>query len=126
MRNSLAVGIVALVCTTASANISVMDNDKKIDVDCAKDPEVMLIGNHLTVTLKGVCARVSITGNHEVVTGSATVVDVQGNHNAVTLSAADDVAIAGNSNTVSVKKAVKLKAPRIANTGNDNKVSAGT
>ena len=52
------VAIVAAVLgarpTPARAYVSVIDNDKTLDVDCAKDPEVSLIGNHLTVTTKGV------------------------------------------------------------------------
>jgi hypothetical protein len=32
---------------SARADVSVIDNDKTLEVDCAKDPEVSLIGNHL-------------------------------------------------------------------------------
>ena len=107
----------------ARADISVIDNNKTLDVDCAKDPEISLVGNHLTVTTKGVCTKITITGNHETVTGSAAVVLVAGNHNTITLAAADDVTIAGNNNTLTVRKSVKLKAPRIANSGNDNHIT---
>jgi hypothetical protein len=107
----------------ARADISVIDNNKKLEVDCAKDPEISLVGNHITVTAKGVCAKITITGNNETVTGSASVVYVAGNHNTVTLAAADEVTVAGNGNTVSVRKAVKLPAPKIANSGTDNRVT---
>jgi len=108
---------------TARADVSVIDNDKTLDVDCAKDPEVSLIGNHLTVTMKGVCTKIEITGNHETVTGSATVVFIAGNHNTVTLEAADDVTVAGNDNALTVRKAVKRKAPKVSNVGKGNQVT---
>lgn len=107
----------------ARADVSVIDNDKTLDVDCAKDPEVSLIGNHLTVTTRGVCTKITISGNHETVTGSASAVFIAGNHNIVTLAAADDITIAGNSNTLTVRKSVKLKAPRVANSGTDNHIT---
>ncbi len=107
----------------ARADVSVIDNDKTLDVDCAKDPEVNLIGNHLTVTTKGVCARITISGNHATVTGSANAVLVSGNHNTLTLAAADDVTVSGNSNTLTVRKSVKLKAPRVTNSGTDNHIT---
>ncbi|HEX7836815.1 MAG TPA: DUF3060 domain-containing protein [Kofleriaceae bacterium] len=129
MKLSSFVAIVATLGTTlgalpaARANVTLVDNDKTVEVDCAKDPEVNLIGNHLTVTTKGVCARIAISGNDETVSGSAGTVYVNGNHNTVTLAAADDVAINGNHNTVTVRKAIKAKAPRISNPGNDNRVT---
>jgi len=114
----------AAFAPAARANVSVIDNNKTIDVDCAKDPEVHLLGNHLTVTAKGVCSKITVEGNHTMVTGSAATVHVAGSHNTLTLAAADDVTIDGNSNTVTVRKPIKRKAPRIANTGTDNKVTA--
>ena|ERR1041384_8116415 len=107
----------------ARADISVIDNDKTLDVDCAKDPQVSLVGNHITVSLKGVCTKIAITGNNETVTGSATTVYVAGNNNTLTLDAADDVTVVGNNNTLAVQKAIKRKAPKVANSGTDNKIS---
>jgi catabolite regulation protein CreA len=107
----------------ARADVTLLDNNKTVAVDCAKDPEVNLVGNHLTVTTKGICARITVSGNEETVTGSASIVQVNGNHNTVTLDAADDVAINGNRNTVIVRKPIKAKAPRISNPGTDNHVT---
>ena len=107
----------------ARADVSVLDNDKTIEVDCAKDPQVSLLGNHLTLTLKGVCARITIDGNEATVSGSASAVRVNGNHNTLTLAAADQVAIYGNDNTVTVQKPVKAKAVQISNPGSRNKVT---
>jgi catabolite regulation protein CreA len=115
--------VIGALAGSAAADVSVIDNNKTIDVDCAKDPSVSLVGNHITLTTRGVCAKISITGNHETVTGSATAVQVFGNHNTVTLAAADDITIAGNSNTLIVRQAVKLKAPRITNSGTDNRIT---
>jgi hypothetical protein len=117
------VAVVAALGSDAHAEVTVIDNHKTVEVDCARDPEIHLVGNHLTLTTKGVCARIAITGNHETVTGSAGVVHIAGNHNTVTLTAADDVTVEGNNNTVTVRKPVKLKAPRIANAGTDNHIT---
>lgn len=126
MKTSAIAAVLAVLAASAAsarADISVIDNNKTLDVDCAKDPQINLVGNHITVTAKGVCAKITVSGNHGTVTGSATVVYVAGNHNTVTLAAADDVTIAGSSNTVTVRKSVKLPAPRIANSGTDNHIT---
>ena len=119
----IAIVAIAIFVSSARADITVFDNDKTIDVDCAKDPNVALMGNHLTVTTKGVCNRISVSGNEATITGSASMVSVTGNQNTVTLDAADDVSVTGNDNTVSVRKPVKAKTTRISNPGNRNKVT---
>ena len=103
----------------ALADVTIVDNGKTVAVDCAKDPQVDLIGNHLTVTLTGKCKKLNITGNHEAVTGSAGDVFVMGNENAVALEAVDTINVAGNKNIVSWKK----DKPKVQNSGKDNKVS---
>src|SRR5215813_2170188 len=89
----IAIFAIAAFSAAARADVTVMDNDKTLDVDCAKDPNVALLGNHLTLTTKGVCARISVAGNNATITGSASLVSVTGNHNTVTLEAADDVSV---------------------------------
>ena len=103
----------------AAADVTIIDNGKTVAVDCAKDPQVDLIGNHLTITLTGACKRLSITGNHETVTGSATDVSVMGNENTVSIDAATTITVAGNKNLISWRK----PGAKISNSGNDNKVS---
>jgi hypothetical protein len=105
----------------ASADISIMDNDQTIEVDCAKDKQVSVVGNHATVTLTGTCTKVSISGNHATLTGAATTVWIAGNQNTATLSGVDTLMVAGNENTVSYKgpitaKSTKVKAPGSKNT----------
>jgi hypothetical protein len=112
-----------LGASAARAEISIIDNNKSVAIDCAKDPAVNLVGNHITVALNGVCSKISITGNNETVTGAASAVTIAGSHNTVTLSAADDVIVAGNSNTLIVRKPIKAAAPRITNTGKDNRIT---
>lgn len=107
----------------ARADVTVLDNDKTLEVDCAKNPQVSLLGNHLTITLKGVCTKITVDGNDETITGSASMVRVNGNHNTVTLDAADKVAVYGNDNTVTVQKPVKAKTVQISNPGSRNKVT---
>jgi Protein of unknown function (DUF3060) len=121
----IAIVAIAVSGGAARADVTVMDNDKTLDVDCAKDPNVALLGNHLTLTTKGVCARISVAGNNATITGSASLVSVTGNHNTVTLEAADDVSVTGNDNTVSVLKSIKAKSPRISSPGNRNKITRG-
>jgi hypothetical protein len=126
---TLSIAAIAAIAVTlgltaaARADITVVDNHQTVEVDCAKDPEVNLVGNHIALTTKGVCTKISITGNHETVNGSATGVSVLGNHNTINLAAADKVTVAGNYNNVTVRKAVSLKAPRISNVGNHNQVT---
>jgi hypothetical protein len=109
---------------SARAEVSILDNDKTITVDCAKDPEISVLGNHVTVTATGVCSKITLSGNEGTVTGSAIAVFVSGNHNTVTLAAADDVSVTGSDNTVTLQKPVKRKAARVSNVGTHNHVTA--
>ncbi|HEU4727578.1 MAG TPA: DUF3060 domain-containing protein [Kofleriaceae bacterium] len=118
-----AVAAVLWPARSARADRSIIDNNKTIAVDCARDPEINLVGNHLTVTATGVCAKITVTGNHESVTGSARVVYVAGGHNTVTLAAADDITVAGSNNTLTVQKALSRAAPRVTNSGRANHVT---
>jgi hypothetical protein len=124
----LAAAAIALGATLAApaarADITVLDNNKTIDADCAKDGRISLQGNHITVNATGVCTEITIDGNEVTVNGSAAVVAVNGNHNTINLVAADSVSVRGNDNTVSVARPVKAKAPRVSNTGKHNKITA--
>lgn len=113
----------AALATPARAEITVIDNNRTLDVDCTRDPEITLVGNHITITTEGVCVKIAVMGNHATVRGSASLVYVAGNHNTLLLAAADEVSVAGNHNNVSVRKAITLRAPRIANLGNKNRVT---
>ncbi|MBX3155514.1 MAG: DUF3060 domain-containing protein [Deltaproteobacteria bacterium] len=107
----------------ARADMSIIDNNKKLTLDCAKNPRIELIGNHITATLTGTCAKVQIMGNHATVSGSTTTIAVTGNHNVANLDAVDDISVAGKNNTVSWKKGASKNAPTVANPGKDNKVT---
>ncbi len=110
-----------LVCAPAiaAADVTIVDNGKAVTVDCAKDPKVDLIGNHITITLTGTCKKLNITGNHETVTGSAGEVWVAGNENTLTIDAATTITVAGNKNTVSWKQ----PGTKVQNSGKDNTVT---
>jgi hypothetical protein len=123
MFRRLAFALVLASAAPAHAELAIFDNHRTLDVDCAQDPEVSLVGNHITITTTGVCARITVLGNHATVTGSAIEVSIAGNHNTITLAAADDVAIAGNRNTLTVRAGVKRKTPRVTNLGRDNRVT---
>ncbi|MBL9016342.1 MAG: DUF3060 domain-containing protein [Myxococcales bacterium] len=107
----------------AAADVTVIDNHKTLEVDCAKDKEVNLLGNHITVTLKGVCTKVSLTGNHNSVTGSATTVAIPGNHNTATLDKVDTLAVPGNYNKATYKGPVTAPKTTVAVLGNKNSVT---
>jgi hypothetical protein len=113
----------SLLATTAFADVTVMDNNKTLTVDCAKDKNVNLVGNHITVTLTGTCENVRVTGNHEAVTGSVLNVYVAGNNNTLSLDAVDKISIAGNKNSATYKKPASKKKTAVSNTGKDNKIS---
>lgn len=123
MRITLCTAALALAATAAHADVTIIDNHQKVTVDCAKDKTVNIVGNKAVVTLNGTCERVNIAGNHASVTGSVLQAHVPGNHNALTLDGVDEMLISGNHNTVSYKKGVKSKSPKVANPGNYNKVS---
>lgn len=118
----LAAALVSLVATTAAADITIMENRKTITVDCAKDPEVNLVGNHIRVTLVGTCKKVTVTGNHESVVGSVISARVLGNHNTLDLDGVDALSIAGNHNTASYKRPLEAKKTAVSNVGKYNTV----
>jgi len=111
------------LASIASADVSLIDNEKTVDIDCSKDKEVSLIGNHLTVTLTGTCTKVSISGNHATLTGAANSVWIAGNHNTATLSGVDTLNVAGNHNTVSYKGPITTKVTKVSNPGTKNTIT---
>jgi hypothetical protein len=119
----LAILAISLGAHTAFADVTVMDNDQTLTVDCAKDRNVNLVGNHITVTLTGTCDTVKVTGNHETVIGSSTNAYVLGNHNTLNMDAVDTISIAGNKNTVAYKKPIKKKKTTVSNAGKNNTVT---
>jgi protein-disulfide isomerase len=123
MKLTLIAVTLVLAAAAARADVNVVDNGKTLTVDCAKDKNVVITANKVTLTLTGTCARVMITGNDATVKGSANQVYIPGNNNKVELDAIDELMIAGNKNTVSYRKGIKNKSPKVANPGNDNKVS---
>lgn len=108
---------------TAAADVSILDNNKTLTIDCAKDKRVNLVGNRIKATLIGTCEKVSVTGNHETVIGSAKVVYVAGNSNELTIDAADAITLAGNKNALTWKRGATGAQPKVSNVGKDNKVS---
>ena len=112
-----------LCATVAHADVSVIENNKKLALDCSKNPRIELIGNHITATLTGTCTRVQIMGNHAVVTGSTQTISVSGHSNVATLDAVDDITVSGKNNTVSWRKGSTKKSPTVASSGKDNKVT---
>lgn len=116
------VAVVVLLSAPAYAERQIVDNNTSVTVDCKKDSEVTLVGNNLTVTLVGSCTRVNVTGNREKVTGSAATFFVGGSHNTITADSLDDITLAGSHNTVTWKKSGK-GSPKVTNPGKDNKVT---
>lgn len=111
------------LAAAAHADVNLVDNNQKVTVDCAKDKTVNVAGNKATITLKGTCDMVNISGNKATVTGSAAMVNVSGNDNTLTLDATDHLMISGNKNAITYKKGATVKAPMVMNSGTDNKIS---
>lgn len=120
------VGVMVLaLASTASAN-SYKDNGKTVAHDCAKDPEVIIMGNDNTVTVIGPCTKLNIAGNKNVITAaSSKVTSLSGSENTVTIEAIDDVVATGSKNTLTYKKTVSKTKPSIAHPGKDNKITQG-
>jgi hypothetical protein len=112
-----------LLSSTAFADVTIMDNDKELTVDCAKDPQVSLLGNHITLTLTGTCAKVTATGNHLTIKGSAESVLVPGNHNTLDLDNVDAIKVPGNHNTIMYKGPIKAKQTAVSTLGKNNTVT---
>ena len=119
----LALAVLLFGSSVATADVSIVDNNKTLKVDCATDKNVNIIGNGAKVTLVGTCAVISISGNSATVTGSSEKFYLAGNKNTVNADGADDIATPGNKNTVTWKKGLSKKAPAISNPGKDNKIS---
>lgn len=115
--------VVVVSATSAIADVTVMDNDKTISVDCAKDKNVTLTGNHITVNLSGTCDSVKVTGNHETVNGSVANAFVAGNHNTLALDGVDTISVSGSNNTVTHKKPLAKKKTSVSNLGKNNTIT---
>ena len=116
--------LILLFASTAAADVSIVDNNQTVTVDCAKDPNVSIAGNAAKVTLNGTCKAVVLAGNQATVTGSAGSVSIAGNENKATLDSVDSLSITGNKNTVSYAKASDAKKKtRVSNLGKDNNVT---
>ncbi len=107
----------------ASSDVSLVDNQQTVSVDCAKDKQVSLVGNNITATLVGTCSKVSIAGHHNTVTGSATTVWIAGNSNTANLDKVDELIVPGNKNTATYHGPLAAKATKVSNLGNDNTIT---
>jgi hypothetical protein len=123
MRKTLMIAVL-FSASFAAADVSIVDNNQTVSVDCAKDPSVSIAGNAAKVTLNGTCKAVVLAGNKAVVTGSATSVSIAGNQNTGNFDAVDSLSITGNENKVTYKKAVDAKKKtKVSNLGSKNSVS---
>jgi hypothetical protein len=127
MKNLFGVLGVALLVSSASADVTMMDNDKTQTVDCDKEKSVTVMGNKNTVTLTGVCDSVTINGNEVKVIGSVKSISVNGNDNHAELDGVDKISVNGSKNSVTWKKALdaKLKKPKTSSNGAGNSIKKG-
>ena len=115
--------LILLFASTASADVSIVDDKQTVTVDCAKDPNVSIAGNASTVTLNGACKAVVIAGNQTTITGSAASVSIAGNENTANLDTVDSLSVTGNQNTVTYAKASDAKKKtRVSNLGKANTI----
>ncbi len=122
MKAIAAATLLLFASPAAFAERQFVDNGKTFTVDCAKDAEISLVGNHLKVTLKGTCTRVNVLGNHETVTGTAATFFLAGNHNDLRADRADKITVAGSHNTVAYGRGLKKPRPQVTNTGRNNTI----
>jgi hypothetical protein len=93
-------------------------------IDCAKQPSHMLTDNDLDLVYVGACEALSLTGNNiKVKAESVKTLSISGNDNKATVDAAGAIYLTGNTNTVTYKKGISTAKPKLANTGNGNKLS---
>ena len=123
MKGLLASLVLLATASPAAADVSIVSNHAKKTVDCRKHKSVNIAGNHVKLTLKGVCDKVLIAGNHAKVTGSATTFYLAGNHNVVNADGTDDITVPGNHNTVIWARGLSVDEPSVSAPGNENKVS---
>lgn len=119
----VSIAILASFVTIAHADVSIVDNDRAVTVDCAKDAKAELVGSGLTITLTGTCALVTVTGSKSTVTGSSTKFVIAGNKNTIRADATDEIVVGGIKNEVTWKRGASAAAPKISTPGKDNRVS---
>ncbi len=123
MKLALAVASLLAVTSIAAADVSLVENQQTVSVDCAKDKQVSLVGNRITVTLVGTCVKVSIAGNQNTVTGSAATVWIAGNANTANLDKVDELSVPGNKNTATYNGPLTAKATKVSNPGTGNTIT---
>jgi hypothetical protein len=120
---TLAAATLSLAAATASADVNIIDNNQKVTVDCAKEKSVNIVGNKATVTLTGTCQSVNISGNKATVKGTVLSVNISGDNNSLVLDGVDGILLSGDENTITYKKGVKEKAPKVMDSGDKNSVT---
>jgi hypothetical protein len=117
---------VALAPTVAIAENHLMDDKQTVTYDCDKDASTNIMSNGNTITLKGACGTVNISGTHNKVTGDkARQINISGNDNTLDIGTIESVNVSGNTNTLTYKKgSANAPGPKVSNAGNGNKISA--
>ncbi len=125
MRRAFLIAIALLFVPTAGyADLSVAEDGKVITHEC-KDDTVSISANSNKVTLTGRCKLIIIDGNKNTVTLAAAInIAVNGNSNVVAADQTDRVYTPGNENRVTYKRSIDPKKPtKVWNPGNGNKIT---
>ena len=118
--------VLSLASTPAFAEADYSDAAQTIRHDCSSDPEVAISGSSNQITLTGTCTLVEINGaSNTVVIEASKKVSVTGAKNEVTVTASDRIAVTGTNNNVVWKKGIKGKRPKISSTGVQNRIKQG-
>jgi DUF3060 family protein len=133
------VGAVLAMPLAAAADKS-FTGDKKIDWDCAKDPELSITTGNAVINVKGQCKSIAITGKdckltiesiadlvlngdgYTVTVGTLDEIVVNGDKNSVTAATLGEVTLNGNSNNLVYKKAKSGTKPSVQDNGKSNAV----
>lgn len=126
MKPVLALALALALGTTARsarAEVAISDSAGSATIDCAKDPEVAVVGSSNEITLTGECTKLAISGSSNKVTAATVAkIAITGSTNEVNVDAVDKVALTGSDNKVTYKKGVTRKTPKVAKLGTGNAV----
>jgi hypothetical protein len=115
--------LVIMIISSSAYAESYALNGKIGTHDCSKDPDALITGNDNTITFTGACKRIAAAGNKNTLKiASVEELYAPGNDNVVTVDAVGAINTSGNSNTVTWTKGLKEKRPKVANSGNKNKI----
>lgn len=98
----------SLAPSLAAADDNVVnDSGKTLELTCGDGGKVVVNGAQNEITITGNCAKLAVNGAM----------------NDIEIEAVDKIAVNGTGNTIAWQRGWKAKAPKVAKTGRNNKVT---